>query len=238
MNRNLLLISNSTNYGEPYLSWPKKIISDFIFQHQLKKLIFIPFAGVSVSYDDYFDKVRNVFIEFGVELISVHSESEPFQAIQDSDAIVVGGGNTFHLVHMLHKTGLMKIIKEKAMHGTPFMGWSAGANIACPSLKTTNDMPIIEPESFDCLGLVPFQINPHFIDVNPAGHGGETRQQRIEEFLCANQNIKVVGLREATALLIKDSNCKLLGSKDLVLFEHQKEVSSFTSNDNLDFLLG
>ena len=98
--------------------------------------------------------------------------------INEAEAIAVGGGNTFHLVAMMHQTGIMEAIKGKAERGTPYMGWSAGANVACPTLKTTNDMPIIEPASFETLNLVPFQINPHYLDANPEGHGGETRQQR------------------------------------------------------------
>ncbi len=237
MKRNLLLISNSTNFGEAYLGWPQTLIADFIAEHKLKKLIFVPYAGVSMSYDVYYNKVNEVFRNFGVELSSVHSEANPSKAIDESDGVVVGGGNTFHLVYMLHKTKIMQKIREKVLEGMPFMGWSAGANIACPSLKTTNDMPIIEPESFDCLNLIPFQINPHYIDVNPVGHGGETRQQRIEEFLCVNQQMKVVGLREATALSVKGNSCRLLGTRNMMLFEHNKPARELNAIDNLDFLL-
>ncbi|MEI8201845.1 MAG: dipeptidase PepE [Bacteroidota bacterium] len=237
MKRKLLLISNSTNFGEAYLGWTLPIIEDFIKKHELKKLIFVPYAGVSMSYDVYYDKVNEVFRNFGVELGSVHLEAEPAKAIDEVDGVVVGGGNTFHLVYMLHQTGLMQKIREKVLDGMPFMGWSAGANIACPSLKTTNDMPIIEPQSFNCLELVPFQINPHYIDVNPVGHGGETRQQRIEEFLCVNRHIKVVGLREATALLIHDNTCKLLGTRNMMLFEHQQPARELNVGDDLSFLL-
>jgi dipeptidase E len=131
----------------------------------------------------------------------------------------------------------MEAIKGKAERGTPYMGWSAGANVACPSLKTTNDMPIIEPSSFSTLNLVPFQINPHYLDANPEGHGGETRQQRIEEFLVVNKNIKVLGLREASMLYLEGGLLKLLGSRDLRLFEFDKEPVEYKPGSDLSFLL-
>jgi dipeptidase E len=117
------------------------------------------------------------------------------------------------------------------------MGWSAGANVACPSLKTTNDMPIIEPASFNTLNLVPFQINPHYLDANPEGHGGETRQQRIEEFLVVNKKIKVLGLREASMLYLEGKLLKLLGSRDMRLFEFDKDPVEYKPGTDLSFLL-
>jgi dipeptidase E len=149
----------------------------------------------------------------------------------------VGGGNTFHLVTMMHKTGIMDVIKGKAERGTPYMGWSAGANVACPTIKTTNDMPIIEPASFNTLDLIPFQINPHYLDANPEGHGGETREQRIEEFLVVNRNITVVGLREASLIYMEGDILKLLGSRDMRLFEYGKEPAEYKPGTDLSFLL-
>mgnify|MGYP001827587989 CR=1 FL=1 len=173
----------------------------------------------------------------GYEVYSIHREKDPVLAVKDALAIAVGGGNTFHLVYMLHKLKLMKVIRESVENGLPFMGWSAGANVACPTLRTTNDMPIIEPASFNTLNLVPFQINPHYLDTNPEGHGGETRQQRIEEFLVINKEMKVLGLREASMLYLEGELLKLLGSRDLRLFEFDKEPVEYKPGSDLSFLL-
>jgi len=149
----------------------------------------------------------------------------------------VGGGNTFRLVQMMHDTGIMAAIREKALAGTPFIGWSAGSNVACPTLRTTNDMPIIQPSSFNTLNLVPFQINPHYLDVNPEGHGGETREQRINEFQALNPEVVVVGLREASALHLDGEKLHLLGERSMRVFNAAKEPVEFKPGMNLDFLL-
>jgi len=244
MQRKLLLISNSTMAGEEYLGWPKGYISEFLNKYSVKKVTFVPYAGVNLSlesigasYDIYLERVSSVFKIFGIEMESVHKADDPVKMIQNAEAIAVGGGNTFHLVAMMHKTGVMSAIREKALSGTPYMGWSAGSNVACPTLKTTNDMPIIEPESFNTLNLVPFQINPHYLDANPQGHGGETRQQRIEEFLAVNKGMKVLGLREASLLLVEDNKMKLQGYRKLRLFEFGKEPIEFEPDSDLSFLL-
>ncbi|MBI9036165.1 MAG: dipeptidase PepE, partial [Bacteroidales bacterium] len=206
MKRNLLLLSNSTNAGEEYLAWPRQIIQNYLNDFGIKKVLFVPYAGVGLcddgleqSYDVYEKRVAEVYAELGFELVSIHKFDDPVQAVKDAQCVAVGGGNTFHLVYELHKNKLMEPIRERIAQGMPYMGWSAGSNIAAPSLKTTNDMPIIEPASFDCLNLVPFQINPHYLDANPEGHGGETREQRIDEFCKVNREMYVVGLREACA---------------------------------------
>jgi dipeptidase E len=237
MQKKLLLISNSTNAGEAYLGWPRQIISNFFSGTEAKRVLFIPYAGVSVSYENYTARVQEVFGKLGLDVYSIDNEPNRIKAIHDAEAIAVGGGNTFHLVYMLHKLRLMDPIFEKANTGTPFIGWSAGANVACPSMKTTNDMPVIEPESFNCLNLVPFQINPHYLDANPSGHGGETREQRIEEFLIVNQGITVVGLREATALYVEGRTVQLLGNRPARIFRGGAGPREFEPGDDLSFLL-
>ncbi len=244
MDKKLLLISNSTMAGEAYLDWPKQYIKDFLNKNNIKKVCFVPYAGVNLSdesmeasYDIYEKRVAEVYAELGFELESVHHSSNPVEMIKNAEAVAVGGGNTFHLVAKMHETGIMKAIKERAENGMPFMGWSAGANVACPSLRTTNDMPIFEPASFDTLNLIPFQINPHYLDANPEGHGGETRQQRIEEFLAVNREMKVAGLREASMLLVEGKNMKLMGSRKLRLFEYGIEPKEFDLNSDMSFLL-
>jgi dipeptidase E len=237
MLKRLLLISNSTNSGEEYLGWPRKLITDFFNGKEVSRVLFIPYAGVSISYDEYTEKVRLVFEKLGLEIYSIENEPNRIEAINQAEAIAVGGGNTFHLVYMMHKLRLMEPMAERVNAGVPFIGWSAGANVACPSMKTTNDMPVIEPESFDCLHLVPFQINPHYLDANPEGHGGETREQRILEFLEVNPEITVVGLREATALRVEGRTMQLLGSRSMRIFQHGIEPVELKPGNDASFLL-
>lgn len=240
----LLLISNSTNAGEPYLGWPQPFISDFTRKHGVKQVLFVPFAGVNLSnvslndsYDVYEQRVALVFKSLGLGLASVHRAKDPVAAVEQAECIAIGGGNTFHLVAMMHKLGIMTAIRKKALAGTPFMGWSAGANVACPTLRTTNDMPIIQPASFDCLNLVPFQINPHYLDANPEGHGGETRQQRIEEFLAINRDVTVVGLREASLLELDGNTLLLKGHRKLRIFRYGSEPQEIEQGADLSALM-
>jgi dipeptidase E len=174
---------------------------------------------------------------WGCNIVSVHSFSNPVLQVSKAECIIVGGGNTFRLVQMMHESGIMAAIREKAIAGTPFIGWSAGSNVACPTLRTTNDMPIIQPSSFDTLNLIPFQINPHYLDANPEGHGGETREQRINEFQALNTDVVVVGLREATALHVDEDSLHLLGNRPMRLFKSGQEPLEFEPGVNIDFLM-
>jgi len=244
MKRRLLLISNSTNFGEPYLGWPQQYIKDFMDNTGVKDILFVPYAGVGLStesleksFDVYEERVQGVFSKLGLNIYSVHKFDDQVAAVENAQAIAVGGGNTFHLVAMMHSTGIMDAIRERVLQGAHYMGWSAGSNVACPALKTTNDMPITEPRSFDCMNLVPFQINPHYLDANPSGHGGETRQQRIEEFLIVNRQMKVVGLREATLLQVEDDKIELKGAHPMRLFQFGKEPLEFDPGSDIGFLL-
>ena len=244
MKRRLLLISNSTNAGEAYLGWPREYIKDFMAPTGVKNILFVPYAGVGLdaeslekSFDAYEKRVQGVFSELGLNIYSIHKEADPVAAVEKAEAIAVGGGNTFHLVAMMHETGIMQAIRKRVQEGAHYMGWSAGSNVACPALKTTNDMPITEPSSFDCLNLIPFQINPHYLDANPEGHGGETRQQRIEEFLTVNRKATVVGLREASLLWIEDDKIELKGRKPMRLFRFGKEAEEFEIGSDIQFLL-
>jgi dipeptidase E len=173
----------------------------------------------------------------GFEIYSIHRETDPVQSVKDALAIAVGGGNTFHLVYMLHELKLMKIIRESVEKGVAYLGWSAGANIACPSMRTTNDMPIVEPESMNTLNLVPFQINPHYLDVTIEGHGGETREQRLEEFLVVNNNMHVVGLREGTLLSVMDQKIELKGSRPMRVFKFGTTPKEIKPGSNIQFLI-
>lgn len=232
----LLLISNSTNPGEDYLDYPKNNIKEFLGDKSMNA-IFIPYAAVTFSFEEYEKKVNARFEEIGHHVTSIHRFINPIEAIENSDAIVVGGGNTWQLVKMLQEKGLMKAIRKKVKKGTPYIGWSAGSNIACPSLKTTNDMPIVEPIKFKALKLVPFQINPHYLDDNPANHGGETREMRINEFIEVNKETYVVGLREGTMLLLENDDLALIGKRKARIFKYGQEPLELSDEEDFNFLL-
>jgi dipeptidase E len=235
MNKRLLLLSNSTNYQEEYLSYSRQEIKKFLGD-SLKRVVMIPFANVT-SYDGITTKVSQVFQELGYIIDSVHCSDNPHELIKKAEAIAIPGGNTFHLIHHLHQTGLIEIIREKVNDGTTYLGWSAGSNVVCPTIKTTNDMPIIEPISFQGLNLVPFQINPHYTDKVIPNHNGETREKRIEEFLIINPNIYVVGLPEGTMLKIENNAVTLIGDKNIVIFKANEEKRECNATKNLNFLL-
>ena len=231
----LLLISNSTNPGEQYLEYPKQNIREFLGDKHIKAL-FIPYAAVTFSYDDYELKVRERFREVGHDIISIHHYTDPVNAVQKASAIVVGGGNTWMLLKLLRDHKLIEPVREKIIAGTPYIGWSAGSNVACPTIRTTNDMPVAEPSSFRSFNLIPFQINPHYLDANPAGHAGETREQRIEEFIEVNPEIWVAGLREGTMFLIEGHNISLIGSRKARIFKKGHKPAELGENDDFSFL--
>jgi len=232
----LLLISNSTNAGEEYLDYPKHEIRKFLGEKSVKAL-FIPYAAVTFSYDDYERKVAERFREVGHDIISIHNYTDPVKAVNEAEAIVVGGGNTWNLLKTIQDKGLIDPVRKKVLTGTPYIGWSAGSNMACPTIRTTNDMPVTEPRSFDAFSLVKFQINPHYLDANPEGHAGETREQRIMEFLEINPGIYVAGLREGTMFLVEDKSIQLIGPRRLRVFLKGKEPKEYGPSDDLGFLL-
>jgi len=232
----LLLISNSSMQGESYLDYPKFEIQKFLGKKPVNAL-FIPYAAVTFSFDNYESKVEERFTEIGHHVTSIHHFDDPVEAVLNAEAIVVGGGNTWQLVRMMHDNLLMKAIIQKVKSGTPYIGWSAGSNVACPTLQTTNDMPVVDPKGFDCMGLIPFQINPHYLDANPAGHGGETREQRIEEFLEVNPKITVVGLREGTMFKYENNLLTLIGSRKARIFRKGLAPVELGTGDDFNFLL-
>lgn len=231
----LLLISNSTNAGEEYLDYPKNEIKKFLGDKAVKAL-FIPYAAVTFSFDAYEEKVAMRFREIGHDIVSIHRFNDPVKAVHDAEAIVIGGGNTWQLLKMTQDNGLVEALKMKIADGTPYIGWSAGSNMACPTIRTTNDMPVIEPSSFDALNFIPFQINPHYLDANPDGHAGETREQRIEEFLEINPGIYVVGLREGTMLRMEGQDLSLIGPRKMRIFRKGNTPYEVSQGDDLSFL--
>lgn len=231
----LLLISNSTNPGEPYLDYPKRNIKEFMGLTPVKAL-FIPYAAITFSWDEYETKVRERFTEIGHDVISIHHFSDPAEAVNNAKTIVVGGGNTWMLLKMLHENKLIDPVREKVFSGTPYIGWSAGSNVACPTIRTTNDMPVTEPATFRSFNLIPFQINPHYLDANPEGHAGETREQRIMEFIEVNPDLWVAGLREGTMLLIENGKINLIGPRKARIFRKSVQPIEAGENDDFSFL--
>jgi dipeptidase E len=232
----LLLISNSTNAGESYLGHPIGQIGRFL-KPSVDKVLFIPYAAVTFSYDAYEKKVSERFNELGISVESIHHYSSPVQAIESASAIVIGGGNTWQLTRLMHDYNLIDPIREKVLTGTPFIGWSAGANVACPTIRTTNDMPIVDPVGLYSCNLIPFQINPHYLDAHPEGHAGETREQRIEEFIEINPDVYVVGLREGTMLEIHNRKIELIGPRPARIFRKGDAPREISPGSDLSFLL-
>lgn len=216
----LLLLSNSTMPGEEFFTWPRPYVSAFL--QGRTRVGFVPFAATDDAVRGYVDRVASVMQSMGSQLVDLSAERDPVKALDHVDAIAVGGGNSFLLLKALYRTQLLRAIAEKVRVGIPYLGWSAGSNVACPTIMTTNDMPIVEPPSLRAMHLVPFQINPHFTEATIAGHGGESREQRIAEFLKANPNMPVVGLREGSLLHVKEGQVGLFGAP-MKLFRHGRE---------------
>jgi len=234
--KRLLLLSNSTNFGENYLEYSMPAIRQFLGA-ELSNVLFIPYAGVGISYDLYTQKVADSFSAPGYKVSGIHTTADPINAIAEADALVIGGGNTFELLNQLYLRELVEPIQKKVMNGLPFVGWSAGSNIAGPSIKTTNDMPIVQPPSFKALSLVPFQINPHYTEERLPNHGGETRVDRINEFISLNPNTYVVGIPEGNIIEVIRSKVRLIGPGVIRVFKKGQEIKAYTSSDDLDFLV-
>lgn len=241
MSKSLLLLSSSRVGATAYLEHALPVIRSFIIENRNINgpLLFIPYAGVSIGFDQYEEMVKKAFNSINLELRSIHQFKNKRAAIEDSAAIVTGGGNTFALLNSLYQEQLIEPLTKRITTGTPYIGWSAGSNIAGPTIRTTNDMPIIEPPSFKALNLVPWQLNPHYIDGNPPGHNGETRQQRIEEFMVLNSGAKVIGIPEGTALHIVGQSVKYIGNtkgyvfinKGKQAFENSEQLNQILSED-------
>ncbi|MBR5454362.1 MAG: dipeptidase PepE [Rikenellaceae bacterium] len=233
--KRLLLISNSTTAGEPYLKYPIGNIEAFL--KGVKEVAFVPYAAVTFSYDAYEAKVQERFDEIGIKVRSIHRDADPAETIRNAEAICVGGGNTFALLKKMHEQGVVEAIREKVEAGTPYVGWSAGSNVCCPTICTTNDMPIVQPASFAAVSAVKFQINPHYLDTHPEGHAGETREQRIQEYIEANEGMWVAGLREGCMLLVENGTMQLIGARPMRMFRRGTETFEVNPGDDLSFLL-
>ncbi len=232
----LLLLSNSKNFGGQYLEHAEGTIKDFLGK-DVEQVLFVPFAAVRVTWDEFAETVRRRFADLGYGLESVHAATDPVAAIGRARAIVVGGGNTWHLLDQLQRRGLFETIRRSAHAGTPYVGWSAGANIAGLTIKTTNDMPVVLPPSADALALLPFQINPHYTDEVIPHHAGETRAERLLEFVALNPGVRVVGLREGSILRLEGTTLTLHGPKPARLFVSGKEPEEYAPGPSLQFLM-
>jgi dipeptidase E len=233
----LLLCSSSTVHPLVYLEYCKEDIADF-FQGT-SNIIFIPYARPGgISHEEYTSIAKGGFKNAGLEIRGINEFDDPKEAIKNADGIFTGGGNTFLLLKTLYENDLVGLIRNEVRSGTRYMGTSAGSNIAGPSVKTTNDMPIVYPPSFDSLNLVTFNINPHYLDPDPTStHKGETREKRINEYHFQNDNL-VVGLREGSILRIENEKVELLGDHTIRIFKKGKDACELDNTQDLDFLLG
>ncbi len=230
----VLLISNSTVHGRGYLDHVQQQIKTFL--GDARKVLFFPFA--LYDRDDCAAKAKARFSAMGYALESVHATDDPQNAIEQTDAIFIGGGNTFRLLKALQDLELLEPIHRKVKNGASYIGSSAGSNVAGPTIKTTKDMPIVQPGSFDSLGLVPFQISPHYLDPDPnSTHMGETQEERILQFLEENET-PVVGIREEAWLLIENGTVTLKGKTGARIFRRGQAPVEVTPDAEISKLVG
>lgn len=233
--RQLIVASTSTVYGGEYLDYLLDEMRE-LFKNT-DEIVFIPFARPGgISHDAYTEKAAEAFAKIGKKVVGLHTFKNPVEALKNAKGAFTGGGNTFVLVSSLYRLELMQPLREAIFNGMPYLGTSAGSNICGISMQTTNDMPIVYPPSFKTLGVIPFNLNPHYLDPNPASkHMGETRETRIAEFHTQN-TIPVVGLREGSWLSVSGDEITLKGNLEARVFEQNKtpyEVESGISFSNL-----
>lgn len=230
--RKLIIASTSTVHGTDFLEYLIPTLKTFF--KEVKTLTFIPYARPSgISYNAYTLKTKKIFKKLSIEVKGIHEFENPVQAIFEAEAIFTGGGNTFELVNQLYKNNLLSVLKEVVNNGTPYLGTSAGSNICGVSMMNTNDMPIVYPPSFSTLGLIPFNINAHYLDPDPdSTHMGETRETRIKEFH-VYQHTPVLGLREGSWLEVLNDSITLKGSLSARWFEKDKLPKELKTNSKL-----
>ena len=231
--KNLIVASTSTIFGGTYLSYLLKDIS--IHFKETNEIIFIPYARPGgISHDQYTTIASEAFSKIDKKIIGLHTFKNPEAALKNAKGVFVGGGNTFVLVNQLYKLNLMKTLREEIIKGLPYLGTSAGSNICGLTMNTTNDMPIVYPPSFKTLGILPFNINPHYLDPKPTSkHMGETRETRIKEFL-TQQKVPVVGIREGSWLQVKNEKITLKGGLSAKVFEYFKDPYELVSDSIIE----
>ncbi|EGN75839.1 peptidase E [Idiomarina sp. A28L] len=231
--RNLLLMSSSKAGNSEYLNHGKQWLSEHF---RGKEVLFIPYAGVTMSHTAYSNRVAEALADTDVKVRGIETFTCPKAAIENAEGILVGGGNTFVLLDLLYRKGLIDSVKRQIKAGVPYAGWSAGSNIAGLSIRTTNDMPIVQPPSFNALAAVNFQLNPHYIDTHPPGFHGETRAQRLAEFMVLNPGTTTIGIREGTALKVQGAKMQLLGTLNGVAFRDGRVLNITAGKDCSTFL--
>ena len=233
MTLRLLLLSNSTEHAQGYLDHAMPAVLDFL--GPVRQLAFVPFA--LRDHEAYTAKVRRRFETEGIDVRGVRPDASEAAVVDAAKALFVGGGNTFRLLDTLQRTGLLEAIRRRARRGTRYLGASAGTNVAAPTIKTTNDMPIVQPAGFAALDLVPFQINPHYVDPDPSSrHMGETREERLREFLEENDAV-VVALREGAWLRVEERRATLGGSRGARIFRRGRDPEEVAPGTTLDAML-
>lgn len=229
---NIILASTSTLFGGEYLEYLRAELIKLYTG--IDEIVFIPFARPGgISHDEYTAKARSFFETINIKVRGLHEFEDKTEALNQAKSYFTGGGNTFLLVKTLHEEGLMSVLRDNVMSGKAYLGCSAGSNIGGQNMKTTNDMPIVYPPSFDCMGLVPFNLNPHYLDPNPdLKHNGETRETRIMEFLTQN-DMKVVGLREGNWIRRINDIITVEGNELTRIFENGKEPYEIEAGSTL-----
>ncbi len=232
--KNIILASTSTLFGEDYLAYLQPVLPALF--SNVSEIVFIPYARPGgISHDEYTAKAAAAFSALGIALKGLHTFPYPAEAIRKAQGFFTGGGNTFLLVKQLHERGLMQALKAAVEAGKPYLGASAGSNIGGINMQTTNDMPIVYPPSFETMGLVPFNLNPHYLDPDPhSTHNGETRETRIREFLTQNA-VPVVGLREGSWIRVESDRITTEGSRDSRIFEQGREPYELSPGTVLSF---
>lgn len=230
----LLLLSSSRVHGSPgFLGHALPAIAELMAGRE--RMLFIPYARR--DFDDYARIAHSVLSSAGIKVDGLHRAADPVRAIASAEAVFLGGGNTFRLLATLQRQGLVRALRRAVLAGVPYLGSSAGTNLACPSLRTSNDMPIVQPASFAALGLVPFQINPHYLDPDPSStHKGETREQRLTEFLEEN-DVPVLGLREGSWLRVAGERASVEGAHPARLFRRGAAPEELAAGSDVSELL-
>lgn len=235
----LLLLSNSRNPRGGWLDHVEPLIRETVGRNPdgegRKSILFVPFAAVTITLDAYVAMARKRFAAMGYAVTGAHKTTPA--AIGKFDAIVVGGGNSWRLLAETRARGWLAPIRARVRAGVPYIGWSAGANLACPTIRTTNDMPIIDPKGFGALGLVPFQVNPHYTEKTIKGHGGESRDDRIIEFVKVNPKVAVLGLREGSLVKVEGRRAKLLLGLGARLFRQGRKARDLRAGTDVSALL-
>ncbi len=225
-----LLMSSSRVGNRGYLEHADTQLHT-LFEQQPLDVLFIPYAAVTFSFDDFENIVKPAFNRLGYGLKSIHHFSDPVAAVKNARAIAVGGGNTFALLNRLYENKLVEEISRRVNDGElPYVGWSAGSNVATPTIRTTNDMPVVQPPSFNALGITPFQMNPHFISGKPVGHNGESREERLNEFLTINKGEELLALYEGSALYVEGEEGQILGEKEGLWFRGPDKIEQIAPN--------